>query len=121
MSERSRSRETIAGGAALKIVHRPDEREWLRGVRTRNRVGREPVGVLPALLNDPRVRVRTVAEKENDVAGIRQFSYRPTRWRITIIKSAQYHVLDFAGIAGGNVFSGRNYETGQPANAGCFF
>ena len=23
----------------LGIVHRPDEREWLRGVRTRNRMG----------------------------------------------------------------------------------
>ena len=39
MSEPSCSRETIADCAALEIVHRPDEREWLRGVRTRNRVG----------------------------------------------------------------------------------
>ena len=31
MSEPSCSRETIADCAALKIVHRSDEREWLRG------------------------------------------------------------------------------------------
>lgn len=49
--------------ATLETVHRPDEREWLRGVRTRNRLGRESVGVLPALLNDPKTRVRTVAER----------------------------------------------------------
>ena len=39
MSEPSCSREAIADCATLGIVHRPDEREWLRGVRTRNRVG----------------------------------------------------------------------------------
>ena len=63
---------------------------------------------------------RTVAEKENNVPDIRQFSYRPIRWRIAIIKSSQYHVLDFAGTAGGSAFSGRNHETGRPANAGYF-
>ena len=51
----------------IGIVHRPDEREWLRGVRTRNRVGGNLVGVLPALPNDLKLLVTTIANKKNDV------------------------------------------------------
>jgi hypothetical protein len=50
MPERLCSREDDCNLRDLGTVHRPDEREWLCGVRTRNRLGREPVGVLPALL-----------------------------------------------------------------------
>src|SRR4030095_14506035 len=133
MCEPSCSRETIADCAALEIVHRPDEREWLRWVRTRNRVGgnlwegSRPTYPNPKFFYSPGVwqldqsiPVTTVGEKENNVPDIRQFSYGPIRRKIAIIKSAQCHILDFAGTAGGGVLSGRNYETGRPANAGCF-
>ena len=37
----------------LEIVHRPDEREWLRGVRTRNRRGGNMWECFPPYLMTP--------------------------------------------------------------------
>ena len=84
------------------------------GARTRSR-GREAVGAASALLNvqapgvwqlDSSNRVRRVAEKKINVPNSGQFSYRPTRRRIAISESSQYHILDFAGTAGSCAFSG---------------
>jgi hypothetical protein len=85
------------------------------------------VGVLPALLNDPKIRVRTVAEKKNDVPSIRQFSYRPTRRRM--VGAVDIHLLITGGspvasivllvIAIGNLVPRASLKEAPITNARC--
>ena len=39
----------------IGIVHRPDEREWLRGVRTRNRMGGNMWECFPPFSTNPKL------------------------------------------------------------------
>jgi len=108
----------------LGIVHRPDGREWLRGVRTRNRMGGNMWECFPPFSTDPKLiefgtRViprKTLAKGENNVRAIRQFNCRPTRGSFAVIKSTQDDILDIAINACGSVLRRRNDEASKPAS-----